>query len=995
MSDRLKKLIQPETLLPCLILLVLLNVIFFPVIWGSKTLIHSAGDASSIMPYGAYEQNKEYRQNRRSNDDGAPAWFSEPSYALLHNDYFKLAVPPLWNPYNGFGAPLLANMQSQPFNPLVLIACLNPSPRTDDLFVLARLLVAGVLTNLYLRRFIGAYGSIFGAIAFMLTGYMVMFINMPEISVSMWMPGLFLALELLSESISFNRIVLGGFFSAMILLGGMPEVAFLELFVCGIYFLVRVLVRQIDWKTRSRFFMSYALSCVIGLGLSAPQILPFLEYIRESSNSHAGTIGAGKEFGPGSVYHENFPVHFLNYLTPLIYGPLGDAKIKAGFGYVGFNGYWGVLVFAFALVASMSALARSHANDDNQTVSKVKPILFFFIGTVVVLVGKKFGAPLVSLISALPLFKLVVFWKYSEPIIGFAMAALAGIGFDLLATGKLKTRSLLVGFGIAIVMLTTIALYDKRFLWGDHVVHMVFNKILTISIVLICVAMLISAFALSKPTLRLKSCRLLLLLLCADLSISFLLPMFYWFHQLAERQANPYKGAPYIQYLQANSTSADRVFGFDRVLFPNWSSAFQIRDIRNLDAMYPARYLTFIRNFLTDKDPTELADSNLTTRFTGTEPIADPLFAEAEQSSLDRLWYLSSVQYLLGTRDHFLGKPSQIIQEVLNQTPANERQFLRLDAFTIDKQTKHVLFQHPIGAPSADSAYYACTINKDSPYLNFSIAIDPQVRDIADGDGMTFAIHVLSGEKETEVFTRKIEPKRNDADRHWISESIDLSKFAGSPIKLRFQVAPGANNNTAGDWGGWADLQLSATRQTTVQKSETPPPELVYDKEIRIYKTHNSLPKASMFYNFVLAKDDKDALEQIKSQKFDVRSSLILSANELEPAALPTAVPGEELMKQTISNDSPLAVEISVNAKHDGILMLNDQYYPGWNVYVDGKQNEVLRADYIFRAVLVKEGSHKVIFRYEPLSFYIGVCTFTLTLFGISAYAFFIGRRSP
>ncbi len=670
-----KEAFSADTYVPCLILLVLLNVVFFPVIWGSKTLIHSANDAPSIMPYGAYEQNKEFKQNRRSNDDGAPAWFAEPNYALLHNDYFKLAIPPLWNPYNGFGAPLLANMQSQPFNPLVLIACLNPSPTTDDLFVLARLLLAGILTNFYLRRFIGPYGSIFGAVAFMLTGYMVMFINMPEISVSMWMPGLFLALELLAESISFNRIVLGGLFSAMILLGGMPEVAFLELFVGGIYFLVRVLTHQSNWKSRFRFFIAYAVSCLVGLGLAAPQILPFLEYIRESSNTHVGVIGAGKELGPGSVYHENFPVHFLNYLTPLIYGPLGDAKVKAGFGYVGFNGYWGVMVFAFALIASLSAMTRGNPKDDSQPVSKLKPLVFFFAGTVILLIGKTFGAPLISSISALPLFKLVVFWKYSEPIIGFAMAALAGIGFDLLSTGKLKKRSLLVGFGTAIVTLIAIALYDKRFLWGEHVVHVVFNKILSIAIALMCISAIVSVFALSKPTLRLKSCRLLLLLLCADLSMSFLLPTFYWFHQLAERQADPYKGAPYVQYLQAKLTSADRILGFDGVLFPNWSSAFQIRDIRNLDAIYPARYLNFIRDFVTGTEPTELADSNLTTRFTGVERLADPLFADVEQTSLDRLWYLSSVRYLLGTKDHFLGKPSQIIEGILNQTPGYDPQF--------------------------------------------------------------------------------------------------------------------------------------------------------------------------------------------------------------------------------------------------------------------------------------------------------------------------------
>lgn len=269
----------------------------------------------------------------------------------------------------------------------------------------------------------------------------------------------------------------------------------------------------------------------------------------------------------------------------------------------------------------------------------------------------------------------------------------------------------------------------------------------------------------AKPTSRPRFCRLLLLLLCADLSMCFLLPMFYWFHQFAERQANPYKGAPYISWLKSSLKDSERVIGFDGVLSPNWSSAFQIHDIRNLDAMYPARYLNFLRAFLTSDEPTELADINLTTRFTGLEKLADPLFATVEQSSLNRLWYLSSVRYFLATRDHFKSQPNEIIQTIIRQSKKADSQFLRLDAFTIDNETKHVLFQHPRGSEALDTAEYLCTINKSQPYLNFSIAIDPHVRDIAGGDGMTFAVHVIAerkdgnDEKDAKVFSRSVDPR--------------------------------------------------------------------------------------------------------------------------------------------------------------------------------------------------------------------------------------------
>ena len=43
-----------EVALAVVFLGLLLNLIFFPVLWGNKTLLTSAWDVPSIMPFGAY-----------------------------------------------------------------------------------------------------------------------------------------------------------------------------------------------------------------------------------------------------------------------------------------------------------------------------------------------------------------------------------------------------------------------------------------------------------------------------------------------------------------------------------------------------------------------------------------------------------------------------------------------------------------------------------------------------------------------------------------------------------------------------------------------------------------------------------------------------------------------------------------------------------------------------------------------------------------------------
>ena len=77
--------------------------------------------------------------------------------------------------------------------------------------------------------------------------------------------------------------------------------------------------------------------------------------------------------------------------------------------------------------------------------------------------------------------------------------------------------------------------------------------------------------------------------------------------------------------------------------------------------------------------------------------------------------------------------------------------------------------------------------------------------------------------------------------------------------------------------------------------------------------------------------------------------------------------------KAEIVSYTPNKVVISTETDGDMVLFLSDTYYPGWKAYVDGKESKVYRANYTFRAVGIPKGTHHVEFRYEPLSWKLGV----------------------
>jgi len=69
----------------------------------------------------------------------------------------------------------------------------------------------------------------------------------------------------------------------------------------------------------------------------------------------------------------------------------------------------------------------------------------------------------------------------------------------------------------------------------------------------------------------------------------------------------------------------------------------------------------------------------------------------------------------------------------------------------------------------------------------------------------------------------------------------------------------------------------------------------------------------------------------------------------------------------------PDHIEYSYSAPRDVIAVFSEIYYDkGWNMYIDGVQKPYFRADYVLRAAQLESGNHKVEFKFEPRSYYLG-----------------------
>ena len=101
----------------------------------------------------------------------------------------------------------------------------------------------------------------------------------------------------------------------------------------------------------------------------------------------------------------------------------------------------------------------------------------------------------------------------------------------------------------------------------------------------------------------------------------------------------------------------------------------------------------------------------------------------------------------------------------------------------------------------------------------------------------------------------------------------------------------------------------------------------------------------------------------------------------------PTA-PGraDEAESAEVAADTGDAVTVRAHLDRPGCLVLADQFYPGWQVSVDGRPAPLLRVDYLLRGVQLAAGEHEVRFAFRPESFRIGAAV-SLTALG----ALFVG----
>lgn len=361
---------------------------------------------------------------------------------------------PFWSDLHEGGSAVWANPQAGALSPLAMAARIFPLQHHLLATLALKILVAFSGTWL-LARSVGCTraSSLLAAGGFALGGGLLSWGLFPVTATVAWVPWLALGTVRLFRRPTGKAIATTAVITAAVLLSGHPESAAIG----GLFAAVCGLALRRRAGGFGRGFAAAALAAVLGFGLAAPHILPFLHLVPESQRAHE-TLAEGMPtydadllkpltwFLPGYgglVLGPANPHAFGRPYRDPYRGPINWAESEAG--------YTGLVAFAGAVAALFAVRDR-----------RVRPFLFF--GLLALLLAAKL-LPLAHLIYAVPPLRVPAYSRFLT-VGSLALCVAGAFGLDRLLFRRRPGREWLAWVGLALAGAASLAVAADGWVLG-------------------------------------------------------------------------------------------------------------------------------------------------------------------------------------------------------------------------------------------------------------------------------------------------------------------------------------------------------------------------------------------------------------------------------------------------------------------------------------------------------------------------------------------------
>lgn len=197
---------------------------------------------------------------------------------------WRSGMVPLWNPYQALGTPLLATQQIGALYPLSSAYLLLPFEAAWGVTTFVHQLIAAVGMYLFCRTLrMRRAGCLVGAASYAFApAFLGRYLDQPQFLSLAWVPALFVCAERVVSGVRLSAVVVFACVWALQILAGHPEVIAYTAVGLGAYVSLRVLSAFRTPVVAVRCGALCGVAALLALALSAAQLLPTLELLRQS-----------------------------------------------------------------------------------------------------------------------------------------------------------------------------------------------------------------------------------------------------------------------------------------------------------------------------------------------------------------------------------------------------------------------------------------------------------------------------------------------------------------------------------------------------------------------------------------------------------------------------------------------------------------------------------------------------------------------------------------
>jgi len=913
----------------------------------------------------------------------------------IHNGFF-----PLWNSSLFCGMPLLGAAQAGVLFPLNWIFLVCPVPLATNLMMLSTYMVAALGAYLFARR---SGSSVAGAgltsLVWQASAFLVAQIGHTNIAqTAAVLPWLFWAVESYGETGERRRGALLASIVALQCFAGHQQAFAYSLMVAAAYALVM-------WRIRgARNYLWSLLLIVAGLALAAVQVIPTLELLRFSLRSAASY----DFFTSFSMPRRFLTTFFAPYVVGGGDGNLFRAPYVGPSFYAEYVGYVGLITLALALVALI--LKR-----DGRT-------LFWMIVAVVgvmLALGRYAPFDFNRLIYAVPVLNLFRVPARHLMEVEFALAVLAGRGLTVMmaAPDHRRTARWVAGVGVVLFILTSVAVTAGR----PSNFHLARSAPITIlrapELFLPPTLSILSAAALWFAAVRRGTVSTILVLAVLYLDLNLWGQFSGWRTASPTAQSEIWSEPAAFKFLRENArpdpAAPYRILTQDHLFDPDEPVSYAAPVEVWLPALQPDIPMMWGWENAAGYEGFGLARySKLAGDMKVWGDLTDPeRTLRGEGRELDLL----NVRYLLvrspaapRTKQPVAAPPEVPATEIYGGEKFAKGQLNLPNLVARDQLT----FQ----APATETRRFALTSTLAWSETARDGTVVARIR-LRASDGTKFDFELRAGQHTSEWAhdrgdtNARIKHKRASIATSYIVEDAQ-PKFEGHDYVAAFDLpapavivdgeitlipvdeAPRLSLNVGrmslinGEAARaiqeeWIALTTSQPQPAAANVDAAGPrwKRVVDAGPVAIFENLRALPRVWLVNSERVASGPQQ-LEIIRTGKTSAETKWQPLDEVLAEGPTGVVFPNEKSPpgRAEITGLTPNRIQVATDSFTPSLLVLADNYYPGWRAEVDGRPARIIRVNYNQRGVALSAGKHFVMFSYQPASVLIGLLVSGLTL---------------